>query len=235
VTRANENEGRVRAIFRFDMRLPNLSAIFKKNWQTMLSEDIRLKTVFPDPPMLCYTREKNIREALCTAKLPPARARLRDGEDGFKRCSKPSCRLCPFTGIRPGQVQKSIMVSSTGEELPIKGRLTCQSSNLLYMVTCEKGAPTCPDKKQYVGETGQTGEMRFSEHRNTVVQDCHQGTTKPVGEHFQGQGHTVSDMRFTPLEKIQSSNIFVRKTRERSLINYLALIRNKQTFCVVLI
>ena len=93
------------------------------------------------------------------------------------------------------------------------------------MVTCEKGAPTCPDKKQYVGETGQTGEERFSEHRNTVVQGCHQGKPKPVGEHFQGQGHTVSDMRFTPLEKIHSSNIFVRKTRERRLINNLDLIR----------
>ena len=93
------------------------------------------------------------------------------------------------------------------------------------MITCEKGAPTCPNKDQYVGETGQTGEERFSEHRNTVVQDYHQGTTKPVGGHFQGPGHSVSDMRFTPIEKIYSNNIFVRKTREKRLINNLDLIR----------
>ena len=97
---------------------------------------------------------------------------------------------------------------------------------MLYMVTCERGAPTCPVMRQYVGETGKTGEERFSEHRNSVVQACHQGTTKPVGEHFQGQGHTVSDVRFTHIEKIHSSNIFVRKTRERRLINNLDLIRN---------
>jgi hypothetical protein len=225
VSRENKNEGRVRALFMFDMRLPNLSGIFRKNWQTMVSEDIRLQSVFPQPPMVCYSREKNIREQLCQAKLPPARARLREVEDGFKRCGKSSCRLCPFTGLRPGQVQQSIMVSSTGEELPIKGRLTCKSANLLYMVTCEKGAPTCPDRQQYVGETGQTGEERFAEHRNTVVQVCHQGTTKPVGSHFQGPGHSVSDMRFTPIEQIYSNNIFVRKTRERRLINTLDLIR----------
>ena len=94
------------------------------------------------------------------------------------------------------------------------------------MVTCGKGPPTCPDRKQYVGETGQTAEERFAEHRNTVVQLCHQGTSAPVGEHFQGAGHSVSDLRYTPVEKIFSNNIFVRKIRERRLINQLDLIPN---------
>ena len=114
VVRVNENEGRVRAMFRFDMRLPNLSGIFRKNWQLMVAEDVRLKSVFPRPPMVCYTRGDNIRDSLCTAKLPLARARMRETEEGFKRCGKPSCRLCPFTGLRPGEVQNSIFVSSTG-------------------------------------------------------------------------------------------------------------------------
>ena len=120
--------------------------------------------------MVCFTRGKNTRETLCTAKLPPARARMRQVEKGFKRCTKGSCRLCPFTGLRPGEVQKCIKVSSTGEELPIRGRLTCQSSNLLYMVTCEKGSPTCPYKEQFLGDTERIDEDRFSVHRNTVIQ-----------------------------------------------------------------
>ena len=121
-------------------------------------------------------------------------------------------------------MKKSVLVRSTGEELPIRGKLSCKSSNLLYMVSCEMGV-SYPDKNQYVGETGQTGEERFAEHRNTVVQWCHQGTSAPVGEHFQSAGHTVSDMRFTPIEKIYSTNSFVRKIRERRLINQLDLIR----------
>ena len=52
VVRVNENGGRVRAMFRFDMRLPNLSGIFRKNWQLMVAEDVRLKSVFPRPPMV---------------------------------------------------------------------------------------------------------------------------------------------------------------------------------------
>ena len=46
-----------------------------------------------------------------------------------------------------------------------------------------------------------------------------------MGEHFQGRGHSVSDMIFTPIEKIYYNNIFVRKTREKRLINQLDMIR----------
>ena len=92
-------------------------------------------------------------------------------------------------------------------------------------MTCQKGPPTCSSDRQYAGETGHTAEERFSQHRNTVVQLCHQGTEKPVGEHFQGVAHSVSDMTFTPVEKIFSDNIFVRKAREKQMINKFDLIR----------
>ena len=62
--RDRKNEGRVRAIFKFDRRLPNLSAIFKSNWNTMVSDDIRLRSVIPQPSMVCYSRGKNVREEL---------------------------------------------------------------------------------------------------------------------------------------------------------------------------
>ena len=137
--------------------------------------------------MICYSRGKNIREELCTAKLPPARSRLRQGENGFRRCRKAGCRMCPFTG--------------------------------------EKGPSTYLDCKHYARETGQTAEERCSQHRNTVVQHCHQGTDKPVGKHFQGAGHSISDMRFTLVEKVFSNNIFVRKACEKQLINKFDLIR----------
>ena len=94
-----KNEGRVRAIFRFDGRLPELQPIFAKHWKTMINEDSRLKSVFVEPPMFCFTRGKNIREFLCTAKLPPLRRVLRPQEDGYWRCNVSGCRLCPFTGL----------------------------------------------------------------------------------------------------------------------------------------
>ena len=190
----------------------------------MVSDDSRLKKVFPLPPMICYRRGKNLREVICRAKLPPARARRTD--TGFKRCRKAACSLCPYTGLRQGQILKSVKVSSTGEELPVRGSITCQTPNILYLGTCTKNDRVCPEQPQYCGETGKTAEERFVGHRNTIVQACHQGSHLPVSEHFQGPGHNISDFRFTPIEKIYSSNIFVRKAREKHMINQLNLIDN---------
>ena len=214
---------RVRAIFQYDRRLPNLSAIFTKHWRTMVAEDVRLKTAFPQAPMVCYTRGKNVREKLCTAKLPPPRVRLRGDTDGFRRCNKSGCRMCPLTGLAPDQVLKSIKIEHTGEVIEITGKMDCKSSNLLYLLSCNKGSG-CKNPNQYVGETKKSAEVRCSQHRDTIVQRCHQGTTKAVGEHFQGAGHDVSNMQFIPVEKIFSNNCFVRKAREKQMINKYKMI-----------
>ena len=91
--------------------------------------------------------------------------------------------------------------------------------NILYVGTCVKNDQVCSDQPQYCGETGKTAEERFVGHHNTIVQLCHQGSPLPVGEHFQGPGHSISDFRSNPVEKIHSKNIFVRKARERHMIN----------------
>ena len=68
--------------------------------------------------------------------------------------------------------------------------------------------------------------MRFVGHKNSIVQACHENTKLPVGEHFREPGHSVSDFVYTPVEKILSNDVFVRKAREKLLINRLDLIEN---------
>ena len=97
VVRENNCMSRVKAVFKFDMRLPNLSAIFRKNWQVMVEDDKRLAPVFPNPPMISFCRTQNQREELCRAKLPPGRLGLPTRGrvvEGFKRCGRAGCRLC---------------------------------------------------------------------------------------------------------------------------------------------
>ena len=101
VVQTDNNQNRVRAVFRYDRRLPDVSSILKRNWKTMVSDDMRLLKVFPEPPMVCFTRGKNLREEICQAKLPPTRL-ARPVEDGFKRCGRAKCRLCPYTNLNPG-------------------------------------------------------------------------------------------------------------------------------------
>lgn len=214
---------RVRAVFKFDQRLPNLSTIMRNTWKTMVGDDNRLLQVFPEPPMVCYRRGRNVRDILVQARLPPAR--IRRHEDGFKRCMLPSCRLCPYTGLNPGEVAKSVTISHTGEEVPIKGELTCQSSNLIYMLWCDKEDRTCPTRDQYCGETSKTGEDRFIGHRNSIINNSDRGLLLPVGEHFRRDGHSVADLVFRPVEKIFGGD-FVRKSREKMYINRYQLIDN---------
>ena len=196
----------------------------------MVEEDRRLLKVFPKPPMVCYTRSRNIREKLVRARLPPVRSNLlsRNREDGFKRCNRSYCKLCSFCSeaTERGKTIKTVKISSTGEYLPIKRKLTCTTKNILYIITCSKGDRTCPHNPQYGGETGQQAYQRSAEHHGTVTQQCHINTKTPVGQHFRGPGHCAGQMVFTPVEKITSSNVFVRKIRERHLINSHDLISN---------
>ena len=219
-----KKEDRVKAIFKFDKRLPDISGIMKRNYEVMVADDKRLKNVFGAPPMVCYSRGRNNRELLCRAKLPVSRGtmvtRQASSEDGFRRCGK-GCSMCPYT--RAGLV-KTITISSTGEQHPITGQLTCDTENCLYIGTCVKGDRTCPDRPQYLGETGQRAKDRCASHVGTIRQDCHQNTVTPVGQHFRGRGHSAENFEFTPFEKIYSKDPYIRKIREKYWINKFNMI-----------
>ena len=135
--------------------------------------------------------------------------------------------MCPFTGEETtnGKVLKSVKISSTGEEIQIRGQLTCHSENCLYLGTCIKGDRTCPDRPQYLGETQRRAMDRLADHVGTVTQDCHVNTRTPVGQHFRSAGHSVANLQFIPIEKIApGADAFVRKAREKHLINKYNLI-----------
>ena len=187
-----------------------------------MEDDKRLKKAFGAPPMVCFSRVRNNKELLCRAKLPVSRGTVvtRGGEEGFRRCDR-GCNMCPYA--RAGVV-KTVTISSTGESYPIRGQLTCNTENCLYIATCVKGDRTCPDRPQYLGETGQRAKDRCASHLATIRQNCHQNTMAPVGQHFRGRGHSAENFEFTPFEKIYSKNIFVRKIRERYFINKFNMI-----------
>ena len=56
-------------VMQFDPRLPSIPAIIKRHWRTM-TQDPRLKEVFPAPPLVAYKRPQNIKEKLIRSKVP---------------------------------------------------------------------------------------------------------------------------------------------------------------------
>lgn len=215
-----EGEKRVRFITTYDPRLPSISKILTQNWKVMVETDGRLLKAFPKPPMVCYKRPPNIKDMLCRSKLPPKRRETtsRRMKPGFRRCTKQkNCRLCPFTQLAPGEIRQQVTFKHSGESIPIKSIIDCQTNNILYKLDCM--ADKC-NEIPYLGESMKTAEEKFIGHLNTVNLDCYQNTNLPVGRHFRDlPGHSQKDIRFTPIEKIHSRNPFIRKARENELIN----------------
>ena len=137
----------------YDPRLPDLQALQRKHWRYM-TEDGYLKSVFPEPPLLAFRRQKNISDFLIRARLPPKqkpypKRRL----NGMKRCGK-QCLICPYV-----KVSKTVL----GKDFTwhINTNMNCKSQkNIVYMIECN--LPTC--KQRYIGETHRNLHDRICEH-----------------------------------------------------------------------
>ena len=190
-------------VINFDPRLPSIPAIVKKHWRTMV-QDPRMKEIFPQPPLVAYKRPPNIKDKLIRAKVPKlTRSRPKRNIPGMKRCL--NCGVCPF--VIEGKTVKS---RSNNTTVDINTSVSCTSSNVVYLIGCKK----CT--QQYIGETDRTVKERFLEHKGYVTSKM---MNKSTGEHFNQQGHRVSDMTVTVLEKIFNQNPQYRKQREKMWIN----------------
>ena len=88
----------------------------------------------------------------------------------------------------------------------------CQTRNILYCISCDR----CP--AQYVGQSERSLQDRFSEHRGYVTS---RNMSKATGKHFSQNGHQISDMKVTIIEKVFSPHEAVRLEREKHFIKQM--------------
>ena len=96
--RVNKKKKYKRPVFAitFDPRLPSLQSIGAKHWRAMTAQDQHLQEVFPDPPLIAYKRQANIRQHLIRAKVAdPPNLRPKSNIRGMVKCGK-GCTACPF-------------------------------------------------------------------------------------------------------------------------------------------
>ena len=120
----------------YDRRMPNITSILHQHWLYLLKVNPDLKRVLPKPPMVSYTRPKNLRDILVRSKLPgqPKSKSLRR-RVGFKKCNMVRCETCPYT--------RNISVHTSNfsrKSYPIKEELSCFTKNTIYSITCTKGS-----------------------------------------------------------------------------------------------
>jgi hypothetical protein len=80
----------------YDPRLPNIQSIHFKYWRGMTRKNPYLAEVFPEPPLVAFKRQKNIKDYLVRSKVPPIQNRKSQRDKrGMRRCGK-QCPACPF-------------------------------------------------------------------------------------------------------------------------------------------
>ena len=173
-------------VLQYDPKLPSLSKIINKHYRSMVTQDQYLKDVFPLPPLVAYKRPRNVRDLVVKAKVPLLYTRSSAKiQAGYKKCTNISCMTCPYA--IPG---KNVKSSATKLIVEVNASVNCFSSNIVCCISCINCG------KQYIGESHRSLKDRFGEHRGCVRNEK---LNKATGEHFNLEGHNISDMRIQML------------------------------------
>ena len=176
-----QTKNRVPLVTTFNPGLPNIPQILRK-YLPILHSSERCLAAIPECPILSFRRPRNLRDILVKAKVND-----KNKKRGFNPCKDKRCLTCPsaLTG-------ETVPITSTSDTFTINKHLTCKSYNVIYVVTCKR----C--KKQYVGKTETTLNLRVNNHRsfiNTKKQD-------PLSRHFYTNNHTFADYQITAIDFI---------------------------------
>ena len=180
------------------------------------NEHLKMSMYFPEPPLVTYTRTKNIRDLIFRAQVPKIlrRGGLRAPRPpGFFKCGRRSnCALCLHS-----ENATSYTCPVTGQKATITQHITCQSAGV-YMVFCKKNTGICARvKPTYIGMCGEGESSSFTHrlggHMGTAVQNSQADTVKPVGKHFRLPGHEPH-LVMLPIEIVIPRDPFLLRARE---------------------
>ena len=182
--------------------LPSVTSVVKSHWDVMCGQSNRLKRCFQKPSMIAYRRPKNLRDILVKAKVSNRTSARTNKQNGFNLCPR-SCRCCIL-----GERATKHSCAQTGKTWKITSPISCKTKNVIYKLSCR----ICPSFV-YIGETSRRFCDRFAEHRGYVSQ---KKLDKPIGEHFNREGHKITDLVPLPIERVLPlTDNFLRKRREK--------------------
>ena len=116
---------------------------------TLLQNDSETGTIFSQPPLIQFERDKNIGNFLVRSSFQT------NDQPGTFKCARSRCKTCPFIH----NVEK---MSGPKRSIKITDHFMGTSANVIYCITCTY----C--KKLHMGETGRRLGNRFREHLHDV-------------------------------------------------------------------
>ncbi|CAM5072920.1 unnamed protein product [Natator depressus] len=197
--RPNKENNRTPLAVTFSPQLKPLQRIIK-DLPSILKDDPSLSQILGDRQVLAYRQPPNLKQILTSNHTPHNRTT----NLGTYPCNKAHCQLCPLiysgdTIIGPNHISHTI-----------RGSFTCTSTNVIYAIMCQQ----CPSA-MYIGQTGQSLCKRINGHKSDVK---NYNIHKPVGEHFNLSGHSITDLKVAILQQKEFKNRLQRETAELELI-----------------
>jgi hypothetical protein len=129
---------------------------------------------------------------------------------GSHPCGKP-CATCPMMATAT-----SFKSTSTGKDFRIRGHYDCQTSNAIYLITCN----LC--HLQYIGQTRNTINTRFRGHAMDIRR---KDQAKPVGAHFSSTGHSERNVTITVMNNNDNWRTSHRLRTEEAYIGILSTLQ----------
>ena len=156
----------------------DLSKIVKGNWD-ILARSARTKPIFDSTLILSLRRPPNLKSQLVRARTDfhPDQSKHPSAISGrtYNICYNDDCRYCPKLNT-----DGKITSKTTGRDYTSKTNVSCQSSNLVYCLSC-KACGT-----QYVGQTKRRLMDRFQDHFYKIDKNVQ---NSDIGRHFNSPGH----------------------------------------------
>ena len=148
----NNQVSKIKFLTTYNPGLPKIDGIIRKHLPLLHSDD-SLKKLFPANIFsTIFKRNKNLKEILAPSKYPnPKNSR----QNSITSCNK--CDICKNYMV----FDRTFRCTVTGKVYYIKGEMNCESSNIIYLITCMK----CLE--QYVGSAIKF-KSRFRIHKSDI-------------------------------------------------------------------
>lgn len=204
-------DGQVPLVLTYHPSLPPIRKIAHANHHILHTAD-RLQRAVPEPPIVAFRRPPNLRDILVRAAVPPTNDTvITPTEHGTFKCNS-RCITCQHHVNE----SRSFTSHSTDSTFQTKGHITCNTSNVIYLISCRRCGI------QYVGETKNTLKQRLYGHRSTIKT---RKLDTPVGEHFNLPNHSIFDLSVQAIESLRNRSEIVRRSREKVWIKRLHTIQ----------
>lgn len=183
--RQDRAEPNLMCVIQYSPLAKQFESVINKHWHIIASDPAL--SVFTSPPKVVFKRPPNLRNMLVRAHHSPQTQHfLRQTPSGNYKCN--NCTQCNFT-----HKTKVFNHPRTGKEFKIRGTISCNTTNVIYMLKCPCGLA-------YIGKTTRALKTRIAEHRSTIR---NHDKKSPVAEHFTQFGHSVASLRYIGIERIQ--------------------------------